>query len=97
MTVLEAMTLGTPVIGGESAGNVPDLLADGAGVVCDIRSPDEIAAAIDRLTGNVELAISIGSAAAARAKEHFDWQHAVGAYLDYLGTILAAEAKTAPQ
>lgn len=47
MTVLEAMSLGTPVVAGVRSGNVPHLLAGGrCGVLCDVEDPVAIAAAV---------------------------------------------------
>lgn len=50
MAVLEAMVLGTPVIGGKQSGNIPFLLENGkSGMLCDINSPDEIAVCIKKM------------------------------------------------
>ncbi len=50
VSVLEAMVLGTPVIGGKRSGNVPHLLEKGeAGEVCDVSSPQGICNAILKL------------------------------------------------
>ncbi len=44
MTVLEAMTLGTPVVAGRSTGNLPELLDQGrCGFLCDVRDPEDVA------------------------------------------------------
>lgn len=50
MALIEAMALGIPVIAGESSGGVPWTLDGGrAGLLVDVRSPAEIAAAMLRL------------------------------------------------
>lgn len=89
MTVLEAMQLGTPVIGGESAGNVPHLLAQGAGVLCCIESSGPIAAAVASLIADDDLAQEIGLRGRARATELFGRRVAIDGYMTYLAEILA--------
>src|SRR5690606_7343510 len=50
MAVLESMVVGTPVVGGEKSGFVPYLLNHGkAGVLCDVRSPEQVEAAVAKL------------------------------------------------
>lgn len=87
MTVLEAMVLGTPVIGGESAGNVPHLLAGGAGVLCDVRSPQAIAAGLELLIGDHEMAAHVASLARIRGEECFGREAALDCYIDYLACL----------
>ncbi len=90
MTVLEAMVLGTPVIGGRDSGNVPDLLAGGAGKLCDIRSSAAIAAELDHLVGDLGAADEMGARARYRAAESFNAEVAVDTYLAALRNIASA-------
>jgi L-malate glycosyltransferase len=54
--ILEALVLGTPVLGGINSGNVPYLLNHGKfGVLCDINNPDEIANGIEKLLSDERL------------------------------------------
>lgn len=47
MTILEAMALGTPVVAGREAGNVPELLGGGScGYLCDVRDHADIERAV---------------------------------------------------
>lgn len=49
MAVLEAMAALTPVVGGSRSGNVPFLLRDGCGVLCDASREVEMAACVGAL------------------------------------------------
>lgn len=88
MTVLEAMALGTPVIGGSVAGNIPALLDGGAGILCDVRSPEAIGAELRRLTGDSVLWESVSDAAVVRASTAFGSSRALSMYTDYLLDIV---------
>jgi glycosyltransferase involved in cell wall biosynthesis len=87
MSVLESMAMGTPVIGGERAGNVPYLLSDGAGILCDVESVDSLAAAIDLMTANVGLRECVGEAARQRAIESYHRDVVMNLYVEYLVDI----------
>lgn len=68
MTVAEAMTLGVPVVGGESSGAVPWLLDAGrTGVLVDVRRPDALAGGMLRVLDDPVAAELLGAAAAERA------------------------------
>lgn len=90
MTVLEAMALGTPVVGGLSAGNVPVLLAGGAGVLCDARSPAAMGVATDRLVHDTALWRSVSDTAAMRAMDEYDRDRVISMYAQYLTDIASA-------
>lgn len=50
MALVEAMTLGLPVVGGDKSGGVPWVLGGGAaGVLTDVRSPEAICRALARI------------------------------------------------
>jgi glycosyltransferase involved in cell wall biosynthesis len=69
MSVLEAMALGTPVVGGSSSGNVPYLLEHGrAGVLCDMRAPQDIAESLVSLLGDAARWASLSREAEKRAR-----------------------------
>jgi glycosyltransferase involved in cell wall biosynthesis len=89
MSVLEAMVLGTPVVGGSHSGNVPFLLNLGrAGLLCDVDSPEDIAGAIRRIFSNPELSQSISLNAIEFARTKFREDVVVKQYLQYYGEIL---------
>ena len=91
MTVLEAMALGTPVIGGSSAGNIPALLDGGAGVLCDVSSPEAIEVAMRRLSADPKLRECVSDTAAERAAAEYGRDRVVKMYADYLLDIVLAE------
>ena len=89
MTVLEAMVLGTPVVGGRDSGNIPYLLDGGhAGVLCDVRSPERMADAVLSLLHHPERAGELSRRAKSFARARFSEDGAIGAYLQYYRDIL---------
>lgn len=94
MTVLEAMALGTPVIGGVRSGNVPALLADGCGVLCDVSSPSSITRELDELVARSDNIDQIGARAHARAVCEYGVDRVIGQYLDVLSALLEKPGST---
>jgi len=81
MAVLEAMTCGVPVVAA-SRGALPEVLGD-AGLLVNPEEPDDIAAAIERLITDDELAAACVARGLARARE-FSWERtAQGVYDTY--------------
>jgi glycosyltransferase involved in cell wall biosynthesis len=81
MAVIEAMSLGIPVIGGRTAGGVPWTLGNGEyGILVDTRSPDQIAAAMIRLAQNDHARIELGQAGRESARRRFHIQHVADRY-----------------
>jgi alpha-1,3-rhamnosyl/mannosyltransferase len=71
LPVLEAMTLGVPVVAA-NRGALPELLSD-AGLLVDPEDPDELASAIERMLG--DRALQEASVARGRARAgQFDWR-----------------------
>jgi glycosyltransferase involved in cell wall biosynthesis len=94
MTVLEAMALGTPVVGGRDSGNIPHLLGNGcAGVLCDVRSPGSMADALLSLLGDPERATELSQRAGVLARERFSEEPAIEAYLRYYRDILERQSR----
>ncbi len=94
MTGLEAMVLGTPVVGGRDSGNVPFLLDHGrAGFLCDVRSPHAISEALVRAASDPERREAIRRNARTFARERFSEDTVVSAYLRYYQDILEAERR----
>jgi L-malate glycosyltransferase len=72
MPLVEAMSLGVPVIAGTAAGGVPWTLGDGAyGVLVDVRSPDQVASAMLRLAQDRQLRDRLGAAGRESTKRRF--------------------------
>jgi glycosyltransferase involved in cell wall biosynthesis len=72
MPVLEAMTLGVPVVA-SSRGALPEIVAD-AGPLVDPEDPDALAAAIRRLIEDKAYAAACAERGVARARA-FNWEH----------------------
>jgi glycosyltransferase involved in cell wall biosynthesis len=70
MPVLEAMTLGIPVVA-SGRGALPEVLGD-AGLLVDPDKPADIAAAIDRMLGDERFAAECAARGMARSRE-FSW------------------------
>jgi len=72
LALLEAMFAGLPIVA-TRVGEVPAALAHGAaGLLVEPGRPDELAAAIDRILSDAELARTLGTRARARALAEFD-------------------------
>jgi glycosyltransferase involved in cell wall biosynthesis len=82
MPVLEAMTLGVPVVAADR-GSLPEVLG-GAGVLVDPDQPEQLAAAIERMTED-EAHAGACAAEGVRRAAHFRWdataRHVYEAYL----------------
>jgi glycosyltransferase involved in cell wall biosynthesis len=70
LPVLEAMTVGVPVVAA-NRGALPEVM-DGAGLLVDPGNPDDIASAIDRVLNDETLAATCTSRGLARSRQ-FDW------------------------
>src|SRR5207253_4280866 len=71
LPVLEAMTLGVPVIAA-ARGALPEVLG-GAGLLFDPDNPDQLAAAIERTIDDESLTTAYAAAGLARAT-HYTWE-----------------------
>jgi L-malate glycosyltransferase len=90
MTVLEAMATATPVVGGRLSGAVPWLIADGAGVPCDVRSPKEIADTVLAILHDPVGASAMGQRGRLRAVRDFAAGSVASAYLERLARVGAS-------
>lgn len=79
MTLLEAMALGIPAIGGQKAGAVPWVIGEG-GVLVDVRKPEAMADAMVDLAKHREKLIDFGNKALERAKMKFSMRSSAEAY-----------------
>jgi glycosyltransferase involved in cell wall biosynthesis len=68
LTVLEAMSIGVPVIA-SNRGALPELI-DNAGVLIDPGAPDALAAAIQRLLGDEAFAAACAAGGEMRARQY---------------------------
>jgi glycosyl transferase family 1 len=83
---LEAMASGTPVIA-SNASSIPEVVGD-AGLLCDPRSADELAAALVRVLEEPGLAESMRAKGLARAAE-FSWERTAREFADLIDEVLA--------
>lgn len=93
MAVLEAMVVGTPVVGGKKSGFIPHLLNKGkAGILCDITNPGSIASAAEYLLTDEAFARKITEKAAVFAKRNFSEEVVVDKLIKYMQEVLQKEA-----
>ncbi|PTX21380.1 glycosyltransferase involved in cell wall biosynthesis [Pontibacter mucosus] len=89
MVLLEAMVARTAVIGGEKSGYVPTLLDKGnTGLLCDVESPESIAAAVLQLVEDDKLRARLEEKGYAFAQENYSADAIIQQHLDYYATIL---------
>lgn len=89
LPVLEAMACGTPVVTSRTSGLAE--VADGAAVLVDPISVDEIASALTRVCTEPGLAGELSALGLARARE-FTWQHAARSTIDVYEHVLSRRA-----
>jgi glycosyltransferase involved in cell wall biosynthesis len=73
MVVLEAMQCGVPIIA-SAVGGVPDVLADGAGVLCQPGDSEGIGRALKRLSENAGERLVLAQAGIERATSAFNYE-----------------------
>jgi glycosyltransferase involved in cell wall biosynthesis len=74
VALMEAMNAALPVVTLRSGG-IAELVLPGTGVLLNERSPAELAAAVEVLSSNPELANRLGTAARARIRLAFNAEH----------------------
>jgi L-malate glycosyltransferase len=85
MAVIEAMAIGIPVIAGKTSGGMPWTLGYGkAGLLADVKSPDEIAQSMKQLAENPPLRRTLAEGARQFALSHYQIHKVVDRYLDVL-------------
>jgi L-malate glycosyltransferase len=90
--VLEAMVVGTPVVGGKHSGNIPYLLLHGkAGEVCDIDDPEDIAKSISNILTDEKYAKHLRDTAYTYAVENFSEESILTAYINQYKRVLENE------
>lgn len=88
-TVVEAMSLGVPVVASR-IGGIPEVVEDGAsGFLVQPGDADETAARLLQLLGDDALREAFGRAAKARAQQHFDVRRTAAAYCQAFGLARA--------
>lgn len=74
LTIIEAMMAGKAVIATATGGIVDSITHESSGLLVSERSPDELAAAIERLANKPEFARSLGEKAGEEARDKFSRQ-----------------------
>lgn len=91
MILLEAMGIGVPVIAGRRSGGPPWLLADGdAGMLVDVGSVPDLAAAMSRLGTDAGLRVSLADRARCRVRGSFDLAEVAREYVRWFETSVLA-------
>jgi L-malate glycosyltransferase len=89
LSLIEAMSLGLPVIGGEKSGGVPWVLDYGqAGVLADVSSPEDMASKMADLLDNQPFYLYLHQRALERVRELFSQEIVVAAYEKIYRNIL---------
>jgi len=89
MAVLEAMIIGTPVIGGGKSGNIPYLLDHAkAGELCNINSPEDIKKSMLKILLNKRYAKKLIRNAHIYAEKKYSENKIISNYLDYYHDII---------
>jgi glycosyltransferase involved in cell wall biosynthesis len=86
LAVLEALACGVPVVASR-VGGIPEQLRDDTGILVDPGEPEALARAIAELLGDELRRREMGAAAAADARDRFDGQRHVDAYLELYAAV----------
>jgi glycosyltransferase involved in cell wall biosynthesis len=82
----EAMALGVPVVAVRSGGAIPEVVGD-AGILAENGSPDSIAASVQQLLDNEDLAQKLKTEGPKRV-QRFSWQKHAEEVLDVYKSVL---------
>jgi glycosyltransferase involved in cell wall biosynthesis len=91
MTIAEAMALGLPVVAGRDSGAVPWVLGgeQGGGALVDVRSPENIADALQSILADSALYERYSSQGRARAINCFSAAAVAQSYIEHYRRVLA--------
>lgn len=88
MAVIESMVVGTPVVAGRESGFIPYLLDHGkAGLLCDVYSEEDVAAAVARLLSDEAFAAELAAAGYRFAQDNFSEEVVVKQHLELYESI----------
>jgi glycosyltransferase involved in cell wall biosynthesis len=72
VVLLEALACGTPIVGSD-VGGIPDVVVPEVGMLVPPADPERLAAAANRLLGDVQLWHRMSRQARLHAESHYDW------------------------
>src|SRR5438874_7806982 len=82
VVLLEAMTYGVPVIG-SNLGGITDIIIDGeTGLLVPPEDPRALAAALERLAAEPDLAVRLSQGGSCHVLDHFSWPAVTAQWLD---------------
>jgi spore coat protein SA len=90
LVVLEAMACGLPVVASRSGG-IPEMLAEGGGILVDRGSVEQLADALQLLATDADLRKRLGVQAHAVAQRSFMWETVRQNYQRIVQTVLSAD------
>ncbi len=93
-TILEALVVGTNVVGGLKSGNVPYLLDHGnTGVLCDINLPDSIASAMEKIVSTPEFKDHLRKSGREFASSNYSKEKVIAKLIDTYEEIVSLTRK----
>jgi len=94
LSVLEAMVLGTPVVGGNKSGNIPNLLEHKKyGILCNVRDPKSISKWIIYLIENKDILKKLAKNARAFAIKNFSQDIIIAQHLKIYQEVIGKSSK----
>jgi glycosyltransferase involved in cell wall biosynthesis len=88
LAVLEAMALERPIVATEASGAVREVIDHGStGLVVPDGDVEELAAGIERMLADSDLARRLGAAARARARSHHSPQAVASRYCEFFASL----------
>ena len=97
MTIVEAMSLGVPVVGGEQSGGVPWQVEDGkSGILVNVKSPSSIASGIIELVSDPEKYEELSRRSFSRARELFARETIATSYERVYRNVLNSVGRESP-
>jgi glycosyltransferase involved in cell wall biosynthesis len=87
MSILEAMSIGIPVVAGINSGAVPWVMGNGSGYLVDVTKPIEIADRLVELSNDHMLRAKLGQTGINRVKECFNIDNVANMYLNRLQSL----------
>lgn len=95
-SIIEAMMVGRPVVATDIRGSREEVVPDETGILVPVRSPESLAAALNRLIDDSALRSRMGAAGRARALALYDEAAVIARQMDLLG-LSGGTAQVSPR